>query len=159
MAVPETVYTVCRIAEQFYKLGGRSEIELFERSGYLENPETITDEALRAEFEQHPALVSFWVRLSEDSRASVGPFLLRPSGADNGRWQVAHYPGGSSEQFDDAAAACADFVVHKMTQLHRSWNLIQHPTPKMAFTLWAAKNPKWIPTWLFWRLFVQRGRR
>ncbi|MEI9814229.1 MAG: RNA-binding protein [Acidobacteriota bacterium] len=69
MTPDETLQSVTSLAQQYYTRKDVSWRALFEASGFTEHPESITEERLRAKFEQHPDLMKFWMMQSADRRS------------------------------------------------------------------------------------------
>jgi hypothetical protein len=112
----EVAEAVCRLAEDFYRLGDRSILDLLRASGYLQQHEAITVEDLRAIFSANPDLMRPWLSVGNGGR--YGHYLLPPgTSANQNDWVVGHNSGGKDEHFQDAPAALARFVKVKADDL------------------------------------------
>ena len=102
---------VCRMAAEFYRLRNVSMLDLTKSSGYLHDPDSVTQESLEEAFRLHPELIDNWLMLSDDKRTRYGWCLLRPYRShDHTDWVVVTPNGWKEHRFPDGFKACAFFV-------------------------------------------------
>jgi hypothetical protein len=112
MEIATITKAVCEIARTFEEKGNVSVITLFEESGYLEDPNQITEEQILEYLRHNPDLIDTWVLHSENQRTSQGWYIKSPVGNDSPSdiWIVGWYPGGEINKFRDGASAVAFYV-------------------------------------------------
>jgi hypothetical protein len=84
---------------------------LLANSGYLESPESVSEEAILQELRVHPEYIQDWRIYSEDKR-TTGWYLMMPRA---GRFGVGFVPSAKDHAVDpliysDEAKACAAFI-------------------------------------------------
>ena len=112
MAPFHVVDAVCRLASDFRSGGDESIVALLERSGYLQDPNLVTEEPLKAYLQEHSDLIEAWAILSVDQRSSNTWYMNAPHASDpNVQWAVGFYPGAAPRVYPDGPSACAAFIV------------------------------------------------
>jgi hypothetical protein len=102
---------VCRMAAEYYRLGNASMLDPTRSSGYLQNPDAVTEEALEEVFRAFPELIDKWQMLSDDQRSRYGWCLLRPCRSHaHADWVVVTPNGWKEHRFPDGFKAAAFFV-------------------------------------------------
>jgi hypothetical protein len=121
MATSSVVEAVCKLASEFRRRDDISIVTLLQQSGYVESPELVTEESVKAYLRQHPELIDSWAILSDDQRSSGTWYLNAPHAADpNVQWAVGFYPGTASVEYLDGPTACAAFIVRYVGRVHAS---------------------------------------
>ena len=109
--VHPTAEAVCRIAAEYYRLRNFSMLDLTKSSGYLQDPDAVTEEALEEVFRAHPDLINNWLMLSDDQMSRHAWGLLPPYRShDHADWVVVTPNGWKEHRFPDGFKACAFFV-------------------------------------------------
>ena len=108
-SVSKAVKAVCHMPRDFQESGNVSMVTLLKESGYLQIAENITEQLLKAYFEQHQDLINAWLRNSEDTRSSPNWYFSKPND-QNRQWVVSFFPDGTTHRFSHAAQACAFYV-------------------------------------------------
>ena len=112
MVKPTPVEAVCRIPASFYG-GNKSFTQLVRESGIAEAGGSTVD-ALASVLRAEPGLIDGWLRWSENKRVSSGWYFMLNGGA----CVVGYYPNGERLRFDDAALACAKFILREVGVVH-----------------------------------------
>jgi len=99
------------MATEYYRLRTVSMLDLTKSSGYLQDPDAVTEEALEEVLRANPELISSWLNLS-DARTRYGWCLSKPHGVGyEGDGWVVEYPNGKKKRhFPDGFTACAFYV-------------------------------------------------
>jgi hypothetical protein len=113
MAIDGVVESICRMPLDLRRLGNVTMIDLMRSSGYLEDPDAVTEARLEEFLRKCPELVSAW-EAESDRRSRYGWGLSRRGEKD---W-VVDYPNGRKYRvFDDGFTACAFYVKWKLEGL------------------------------------------
>jgi hypothetical protein len=88
-------------------------MQLFNESGYLEEPSLVTKDRILNHLADHPDLVKDWENYSSNKRYSPGWYFLK----DKSGWVVG-YSGtpsqGQKKIFTSDVEACAEFILHEL---------------------------------------------
>jgi hypothetical protein len=105
------IENVCRIPVDFRALQTRSVVDLVKDSGYLDDPDSLTVEALSLHLRSNPGLVDAWLMYSQNKRSGSG-WYIRTAG--DGNYEVGWYPDGERTALTDPALATAEFIVREV---------------------------------------------
>ena len=93
-----------------------NEYSLLRKSGYSDDPASISEALIEQYLRAHPHLVKAWLNLSDDQRSTPAWYLIGPKDddPDAGGWMVGFIPGPIPpvpvERFENGFAACAHFI-------------------------------------------------
>ncbi len=107
------------MAKELEVRGDVSEIVLLRESGYLENPDLITEADILEYLRRYPALMDAWLLQSQNKRTPQGWYIKSPADNDSRSnvWVVGFYPGGEIQDFRDGASACAFYVKQEAEEI------------------------------------------
>jgi hypothetical protein len=113
--MPESsvVELLCRMPTDFRKRRDISMIGLLKESGYLQNPDRITEQDLESHIRSNPHLVETWLSESADQRCTPAWYFLSPDDewrGQPGSWRVGFYPGTELHEFEVGSTAYAFFI-------------------------------------------------
>ena len=113
---------VCAMPVEFHARGDTSWTALFQESGYLQCPESLTTDAVEAHLRKHPALIDAWILYSLDKRSSPAWYLIE---IHDSLLEVGYNPDGPRLSFTDRFKACAEFIVRDSaaSRAHRVFKL------------------------------------
>jgi hypothetical protein len=119
MDITTTIRAVCEMAKQFEERGNVSEIALLRESGYLENPDQITEADILEYLRHYPDLINTWLLQSQNKRTTHSWYMKSPDDNDSQSnvWIVGFYPGDEIHEFRDEASACAFYVKQEAEQI------------------------------------------
>jgi hypothetical protein len=106
---------VCSIPRDFHFYQNKSITQLFNESGYLEQPNAVTKESLIDHLIANPDLINDWENYSSDKRYSPAWYFLK----NNSEWIVGYSGTPSQEQkqtFTSGSDACAEFILRELKQ-------------------------------------------
>lgn len=113
MTTDDVIESIGRMPLDFKRLGNVTMVDLLRRSGYLRDPDAVTEARLEEYFRSHPELVSVW-EAESDHRTRYGWSLSRRGQQD---W-VVDYPNRIKHRvFEDGFEACAFYVTRKLEEL------------------------------------------
>lgn len=110
-----TISKVCSIPRDFHTQQTKSINQLFNESGYLEQPEVVTKEKLIDHLKANPDLIDDWENYSSDKRISQGWYFMK----DKSEWIVGYTGTQSQEQiqaFSSSFESCAEFILHELKE-------------------------------------------
>lgn len=107
------VATICNLPRQLRTLGDTSFIDLFDASGYRQDPDALELAAVVKYLQDHPEFIEDWLDYSADQRCSPAWYV---TDLDTGGFEVGFYPDGPRRVFADAATACAEFIMRYVAQ-------------------------------------------
>jgi len=100
---------ICRLPVDFYS-GSKSMVQLVAESGIRECPSALAASVISPYLTDHPELIEYWLRWSENKRVSSGSYLICRSGG----YVVGFHPNGETLAFTEPPTACAEFVVREV---------------------------------------------
>jgi hypothetical protein len=103
------VSAVCQIPIAYRKPDGESLQQLVLRSGYFDNPDELSVDAVEEFLRDKPELVNQWFYFCEDKRTSSGWYIV-----DDGQRFLVGQIGGQAVAFLDRVSACAEYVVREI---------------------------------------------
>jgi hypothetical protein len=110
------IENVCRIPADFRALQTRSVVDLVKSSGYLDDPDSLTVEAVTLHLRSNPGLVDAWLMYSRDKRSRSGWYIRK---AGDGKYEVGWYPDGERLALTDSVLATAEFIVREMGTIRK----------------------------------------
>ena len=108
------VSKICSMSRDFYSLKNKSIIQLLIESGYIDETQLVTKEAILIYLAENPDLIPDWEIYSSDKRVSEGWYFLR-EGSD---WIVGYAGNPSLKQrlvFSSGFEACAEFILREVS--------------------------------------------
>jgi hypothetical protein len=108
----DIVATICALPVQF-KEGNLSIWQLVKKSGYRDDPSSLTVDAVATHLREHPELIDAWLGYSQDKRCSG--WFVRQSAVNT--YEVGYVPGGERISMSDPARACAEFIVREVRSI------------------------------------------
>ena len=112
MSEDNVVSAVCRIPLPYRQPDGKPLQRYVAESGYYDNPEALSVDAVTAFLHYNPTLVDEWFLFSENKRTSGGWYLI-----EEGNEFIVGQIGGARIGFSDRMAACAGFIVREIGEV------------------------------------------
>jgi hypothetical protein len=107
---------LCRLPHDWHTVGSKSLNQLLQESGYLDDPESVTETLIAQRLADLPEQCDAWIGYSQDRRTNSGWTIQHK----NGTYTVQYYPNGSTVlKFTDISAACAAFAMREIKSLAR----------------------------------------
>ncbi len=105
----DVVADICELPLRL-RIRNISVIALVEESGYRDDPNALTVDAISSYLAEHPELVDSWFGYSEDKRTSSG-WYVKQLAAD--AFEIGYYPKGEPLSISGRIPACAEFIVRE----------------------------------------------
>jgi hypothetical protein len=119
MGTREIAEAVCRMPSEFYERRNISMLDLLKESGYLQDPDAVTEEELERVFRSFPDLIDGWVTICDEPNRYH--WILQPPAAtsESSDWVVIYPNERKYDLYSEGAKACA-FVTKKKIERYRS---------------------------------------
>jgi hypothetical protein len=111
----EVAERACGLPAAFYD-GSKSMVQLIKELGIGERLNLLTVDNVHDCIARHPDLVEQWLRWSANKRVTSGWYFTR----QGDEYEVGFYPDGKVMTMDDAAFACAEFVIREVNAIAAS---------------------------------------
>ena len=116
----DIIQNILKMPVEFYSVGTKTLIDLFNESGYLQEYNDIEIEDLLLALRNNLKYLDKWIEYSENKRASYGWFIQ----AKNNEYLVGYLNEGyiceNMNTFQDKAEACAFFIKMELESLRLS---------------------------------------
>jgi hypothetical protein len=110
---------VCEIPKDFHSGGNKSVYRLLKESGYFENRDVLTREAVAEYLRTHPKLIVAWKQYSEDKRTSRGwYFTTDESDVEVGYFHARRGFSGV-QRYGSRAEACTEYILKEAAEISR----------------------------------------
>lgn len=113
--MPDVLQKICSMPKDFYSQQNKSMSQLFRESGYLENSNLVTKDALLIYLSTRPDLMEAWEYYSSDKRVSRGWYFTK---SEDG-WVVGYISTPGKEQrhkYTSKHEACSEFILHELLE-------------------------------------------